>query len=201
MSPAPRLASCFLLSFFLASGLFLRGDSSLFSNDLISDTCSDCSESNPNVDYGFCVASFESYPQSDQADDLTELGRISIYILMENVTGTRDFVNGILENESLDHYVQGCLEDCSELYSDSIPTLADAAEAYDEGRYKDANIYLSSVMDASSTCEEGFAEKEGTGNSPMEKRNDNVFSLGAISLSIMSELRRRRLPNQEATSY
>ncbi|KAI4302850.1 hypothetical protein MLD38_038549 [Melastoma candidum] len=197
MSSATGPVSFFLFYFFMASGPFLRSDASSSSDDLIADACSRCSEANPNVDYGFCVASFESYPQGNLAENLTELGRISIDILTENVTGTRDFVNGILENESLDPYVQGCLEDCSELYSDSIPTLADAAEAYDEGRYNDANIYLSSVMDASSTCGEGFAEKEGT-VSPMENRNNDVFHLCAISLSIMSEL--RRLPVQEATS-
>lgn len=45
------------------------------------------------------------------------------------------------------------------------------------------------MIDASTTCEDGFEEKEGV-VSPVKKRNDDVFRLSAIALSIIDMLPR-----------
>ncbi|KAK9094897.1 hypothetical protein Scep_026366 [Stephania cephalantha] len=50
-------------------------------------------------------------------------------------------------------------------------------------RYFDANIQVSAVMDASTTCEDGFSEKEGE-VSPLTSMNNVMFQLCAIALSI-----------------
>lgn len=55
---------------------------------------------------------------------------------------------------------------------------------YDSKDYVDANTHLSSVMDAASTCEDGFMEKEGV-VSPMTKGNNDTFHLSAMALSIV----------------
>uniref|UniRef100_A0A803NHS7 Pectinesterase inhibitor domain-containing protein n=1 Tax=Cannabis sativa TaxID=3483 RepID=A0A803NHS7_CANSA len=80
--------------------------------------------------------------------------------------------------------------------SDAVSTIKLAVKDYKAKRYDDANIGLSSVIDASTTCEDGFKENDNSKNksknhvvSPLTKRNDNAFQLTAISLSIINMLR------------
>lgn len=77
------------------------------------------------------------------------------------------------------------MDDCLELYSDSRETLKQAAKDYKARRYVDANVEVSSVADAATTCEDGFKEKEGV-VSPLKKRDDDTFLLSAVSLSIIN---------------
>ncbi|CAL5381165.1 unnamed protein product [Camellia sinensis] len=59
-------------------------------------------------------------------------------------------------------------------------------ENYDLERFVDANVELSSVMDAATTCEDGFKEKRGV-VSPLTKRNGDTFEVSAMALSIMAQ--------------
>lgn len=73
------------------------------------------------------------------------------------------------------------------LYRDAIRTIKDAMKDFKDQAYDDANIAVSSVTDASTTCEDGFKEKENV-VSPLTKRNNDTFQLTAISLSIINML-------------
>ncbi|KAJ0105993.1 hypothetical protein Patl1_18715 [Pistacia atlantica] len=75
--------------------------------------------------------------------------------------------------------MSSCLTDCYELYSDAISTLQQATKDYKSKHYEDANFEISSVMDASTTCEDGFKEQEGVAS---YNRNNNSFQLFAIAL-------------------
>ncbi|XP_022770136.1 putative invertase inhibitor [Durio zibethinus] len=156
--------------------------------DLIRQTCKKCAQRDPNLGYNFCVTSLQAAPKSQCADDLHELGMISIKLLRRNLTNSRSFIKELLKNKKLDPFVRSCLHDCFDLYSDAIPTTKQAIDDYKSKHYDDANIDVSSVMDASTTCEDGFNEKEGA-VSPLTKRNNDTFQLSAISLSIMNMLR------------
>ncbi|XP_021897968.1 putative invertase inhibitor [Carica papaya] len=147
---------------------------------LVEETCKKSSSTNPNIKYEFCVTSLESDSSSHGAKNLQQLGGIAIKLYQQNVTSTASYVNGLLKKSS-DPSLKAGLRDCLELYSDAIPTLKEAAEDYSNGRYDDANIKLSSVMDASTTCEDGFKEKPGV-VSPLTGRNNDAFQLAAISL-------------------
>ncbi|KAL3742640.1 hypothetical protein ACJRO7_018024 [Eucalyptus globulus] len=180
MSPRPFVS--LLLIFFLRAA---SADGR--STNIIHETCKKCAREDPNVSYKFCVASLESNPYSHCAD-LRGLGLISVKLLRHNVTRTRSYTEKLLKSEEMDPSVRACLEDCLELYSDAVPTLAEAIRAYKDERYEDTNINLSSVMNAPTTCEDGFSEK-GAG-SPLAKRNKDSFQLSAVALSIVTMLSR-----------
>ncbi|MBA0878797.1 hypothetical protein Goshw_006716 [Gossypium schwendimanii] len=128
-------------------------------------------------------------PHSHCANDLRQLGKISITLLGRNVTSTRSHIKELLKNQKkMDPFVRSCLDDCFDLYSDAIPTTKQALQDYKAKHYDDANIDVSSVMDATTTCEDGFKEKEGV-VSPLTKRNNDAFMLSAISLSIINMIR------------
>ncbi|XWS77365.1 hypothetical protein CRYUN_Cryun01aG0255000 [Craigia yunnanensis] len=160
---------------------------SITANDLVRQTCKKCAQRDPNLSYNFCVTSLQAAPKSHSADDLRELGIISIKLLGRNLTNSRSCIKELLKNK-LDPFIRSCLHDCFDLYSDAIPATEQAIDDYKSKHYDDANIDVSSVMDASTTCEDGFKEKEGV-VSPLTKSNNDTFQLSAISLSIINMLR------------
>ncbi|KAH7850034.1 hypothetical protein Vadar_026804 [Vaccinium darrowii] len=153
--------------------------------NLIYETCKACSQSDPNVNLGFCTSSLQAAPASRCAG-LFCLGKISIKLVQYNVTDNRCQVKQLLKMK-LDPFVKGCLQDCLELYSDAISSAKQAIEQYKSKKFMDANTYLSSIMDDATTCEEGFMEREGQDQvvSPLTKRNNDTFQFSAMALSIM----------------
>ncbi|KAL4036209.1 hypothetical protein IC575_004936 [Cucumis melo] len=117
--------------------------------------------------------------------NLHKLGLISIDLLRHNVTSTRREIKKLLRNKKMEEFIKGCLKDCVELYSDAVPTLKEAKREYKNRNYKDSNIKVSSIMEAPTTCENGFKEKEGI-VSPLTNNNSNVFQLAALTLSIIN---------------
>ncbi|KAK1408903.1 hypothetical protein QVD17_41042 [Tagetes erecta] len=177
--------SYFSLTLFLFSLFFL---SSINGQDLIYNTCKTSSQQDPNVKFQFCTTSLQAAPASHCAD-LKGLGMMSIRLTRYNLTDTRCYIKRLLKNNTkiLDPYVKSCLVDCFELYSDAISDIKDAMKSYNSKQFFDANVRISSVMDATTTCEDGFKQKRGV-VSLLTKRNDATFQLSAITLSIMNIL-------------
>ncbi|XP_040992476.1 putative invertase inhibitor [Juglans microcarpa x Juglans regia] len=156
-------------------------------NNLIPETCKKCVQKSPNLTFKFCVTSLQAASGSHRADDLRKLGKISIKLIKHNVTNTRHHIQKLLKNNRLDPFVRACLDDCFSLYSDAIPTLGQALKDYKTKHFENVNIDVSSVIDVSTTCEDGFKEKKGV-ISPLTKRNKDTFQLSALSLSIINML-------------
>ncbi|XP_055815071.1 putative invertase inhibitor [Solanum dulcamara] len=173
-----------LSSFFLLLSLFNLTFHGSTGQNLIQNTCKTCSKDEPNIKYGFCTSSLQAAPAS-QCATLRGLGMISIRLIRYNVTDTRCHVKILFKDKNLDPYVRRCLKDCSDLYSDAIPTIKLAMKNYNSKKYYDANIQISAIIAAATTCEDQFKEKEGV-VSPLTKRNENTFQLSAIALSIMN---------------
>ncbi|KAJ9188577.1 hypothetical protein P3X46_003922 [Hevea brasiliensis] len=152
---------------------------------IIQETCRKCARNDPNIYYSFCVASLQASPDAHSAN-LRQLGIISLKLTRVNVTDTRHYIKELLKNKRLDPNFRACLNDCLDLYSDANSTLKQAIKDYKSNHYEDANIAVSSVTDASTTCEDGFKEMGIV--SPLTGRNNNTFELSAIALSIINML-------------
>ncbi|KAJ9535322.1 hypothetical protein OSB04_un001570 [Centaurea solstitialis] len=152
---------------------------------LIHGTCEICSQQDPLVNYQFCITSLQDASGSRHAD-IRGLGKISIKLTQKNLTDTRSYIKNLLKNniKKLNSYVKMRLEDCLELYSDSIADIKRAMDNYKSKHYHEANIQLSSVMEAATTCENGFKEKHKA-VTLLTKRNNATFELSVIGLSIM----------------
>ncbi|KAA0049108.1 putative invertase inhibitor [Cucumis melo var. makuwa] len=175
---------CIALAF---SFVVLLNFEPISANDIVSRTCETSAARDPNVRLDFCLRSLAAAPGSDTAD-LYELGAISIRLIGRNATSTQRYIERLLKNEkkksSSDSYIRPRLSDCEELYSDAVETVGEAAAEYGRKRYDEVNVKLSSVMDAVTTCEDGFKEMESR-VSPLTKRNGDVFELAAIALCIL----------------
>ncbi|CAK9174205.1 unnamed protein product, partial [Ilex paraguariensis] len=148
-----RPASFSLFLFFL---LFIHGTKA---KNLIHETCRTCAQSDPNINYTFCASSLQAAPASRRAS-VRGLGSISITLIEQNVTDTRHFIKHLM-GMKLDSYVKECLSDCFDLYTDAIDSVQKAREQYNSKQYDEANVVISTVLDATSTCEGGFTEKKG----------------------------------------
>lgn len=153
--------------------------------DLINQTCKNSSEGNRNIDQNFCVYALQAFPASRCAN-LTRLGLISITLVKNNVTDSRCLVKRFLEDKKPDKGTKAAMKDCLELYSDSAYALSDASKDFKAGRFSDANIKVSSVMDGSTTCDQGFDDLGVS--SPLKNENGYIFQLSAITLSIIKML-------------
>ncbi|XP_022872674.1 putative invertase inhibitor [Olea europaea var. sylvestris] len=156
--------------------------------NLINETCKTLARDDPNINYNFCTTSLQAAPAS-QCASLRGLGKISIRLVRYNVTDMRCYIKRLMKNRKWDPYAEQCLKDCFELFSDAISSVKDAMKYYNSKRYDDANVQISSIMDAATTCEDGFNERKGL-VSPLTKRNRNTFQLSAVALSVMDVIRK-----------
>ncbi|XP_021750051.1 putative invertase inhibitor [Chenopodium quinoa] len=153
-------------------------------SNLINQTCKNSSKNDPNINYKFCVYALQSAPASHCANT-TRLGLISITLIKHNVTDTRCSIKQLLQDKKVSKRYKGVLKDCLELYSDALSTLSEVVSDFRAQRFVDANVKVSSVMEASTTCEDGFEE---VGVSPLTQENNRIFQLSAVALSIMNIL-------------
>ncbi|KAL1535819.1 putative invertase inhibitor [Salvia divinorum] len=178
------------------------------SESLINTTCKAMSADSPNIKYGFCATSLQAAPAS-QCASTRGLATIAIRALRYNVTDTRCFIKQLLKSGGRwGPYAKQCLGDCldliksisarhvhgsktggSDLYSDAIPTVKQAMKDFNARRFDDANIRISSVMDAATTCEDAFAEGGDGVVSPLTKMNEDAFRIGAMALSVVGMIR------------
>ena len=70
------------------------------------------------------------------------------------------------------------------LYLGAVLTIVDSVGAFLSEHYINAKLWLSLVMEAVTTCEEGFAEKKGE-VSPLTKRNHDLIQLCNTALCII----------------
>ncbi|XP_004145025.1 putative invertase inhibitor [Cucumis sativus] len=182
---------CLFLFMFFSNFPITQSSNNNNTSSLIYKTCKASSEQDPNISFNFCVTSLKPAATKHRHGDtsLRRLGLITIYLIRHNMSNTRHHIKKYLHKNKgpRDPFVKLCLTDCLELYSDAIPTVKQARKDYKAGRYADANLKISSVMDDCSTCEEGFKEKDGV-ISPLTNRNHNAFELSAIALSIINML-------------
>ncbi|KAL2940554.1 putative invertase inhibitor [Bienertia sinuspersici] len=150
--------------------------------NLINQTCQNSSNIDPNIPFKFCVYALQSSPASSCAN-ITRLGLNSITLIKHNVTDTRCLIKRLLDDKQ---DMKPMLEDCLDLYSDSISTLREVALDYRAKKFMVVNVKVSPIMEASSSCEQGFEDVGVT--SPLIVQNNRIFQLCAIALSIIKTI-------------
>ena len=177
-------------SFFLVFFIFIFLFQSSNSSDLISESCKEASKNDANLRYDFCVASLKDASSKFQpaATNLKGLLDISIQLTKSNGTNTVSMISKFLKDKSFDKYAKVCLQDCYDLYSDSLSDLDDAVVAFKQKDFDTAATKLSASLDNSVTCEVQFKDKKGE-KSPLTKENKVYFQLNVISLAFIQMLR------------
>lgn len=159
--------------------------------DIIKDTCKKIASKDPNVNLTLCINSFNMMPKAHNST-LQGLGLIATQISKQNASNITKKIKKLLKEKSVKKspYLMSCLKSCLEVYLDAIDDLQISTKAIKGGRYNDANVYLSSVIDAPSTCEDGFSDE---GIKSLLKEEDEEFSgHSVIALSVVAMLQEER---------
>ncbi|KAK7263349.1 hypothetical protein RJT34_30937 [Clitoria ternatea] len=176
----------FLCLFFLFLITFPLGTSSTLGvpKDLINQTCEKCANQTVILSYGLCSTSLPVIPVS-HSTNLEGLALVTMELALENVTSTLETIEKLLDDDSarFDNLALGCLVDCLELYSDAAWRIVNSVGVFLSGNYEVARNWMSSVMEAASTCQQRFAERGEV--SPLTEENYNLFQLCGISLCII----------------
>lgn len=165
------------------------------SRDIIDQTCNKCSELSQTFSYAFCSVSLGQIPVA-HFTNLEGLAIISMELALKNATNTVSTIRTLLEDESLDPFMALCLKGCLALYGGTIPTLVDSIGAFMVGQYGTAGMWLSGVMEAATTCEDGFRGREGVA-SPLAQENWSLFQLSDIAICIIHLLSPALIPSSE----
>ncbi|KAI3905123.1 hypothetical protein MKX01_017369 [Papaver californicum] len=163
----------FLPLIFLLHPIFIQectcGNDAFSGNDIVKETCEQCAQKSPLLNYDFCVTSLEAVPDSKTAAELAQI----------NATDTILVIREQLKYKDLDAYTFPSLNACLDLNTDAISRLAKSIEAIWSYNYVNLNIWVGTAMEA---CEDGFREKGRV--SPLRKHNSNFFQLCNIALVI-----------------
>ncbi|XP_020205150.1 putative invertase inhibitor [Cajanus cajan] len=178
--------SCFsfylVFSFVTSLPLGTRSTSLTTPKDIINETCQKCANQSIILSYGLCSTSLPEIPVSHSAN-LEGLALVAMELALENVTSTLATIEKLLDSTSLDNFALGCLADCLELYSDAAWTIVNSVGVFLSGNYEVTRTWMSSVMEAASTCQQGFSERAEV--SPLTQENYNLFQLCGIALCII----------------
>ncbi|XP_027334385.1 putative invertase inhibitor [Abrus precatorius] len=183
MLHSPFLCFSFCLTVLFLITLPLGTNSTLMvPKDIIDQTCQQCANQSIILSYGFCSTSLPVIPVSHSAN-LEGLALVAMELALENVTSTVATIEKLLDSTSIDNLALGCLADCLELYSDAAWTIVNSIGVFLSGNYEVTRTWMSSVMEAASTCQQGFVERGEV--SPLTQENYNLFQLCGIALCII----------------
>lgn len=178
--------SFFFFFFFILTSNYKTFSSNVTSLDILNQTCRTCADRSTVFSYDVCLTSLQTIPIC-HATNLQGLALIAMELALENATASISTINKLVTSGTLGPFELACLEDCLKLYSSAVVTLIDATGAFLIGQYGVANVWVSAVMEATTTCEEGFSEREET-ECPLKKENYNLFQLCDIALCIINLL-------------
>ncbi|KAJ0094878.1 hypothetical protein Patl1_15919 [Pistacia atlantica] len=118
--------------------------------NIIHSYCHKAAQSSPTVNSKFCVIALEANPK--------KLVDISIELTISSATNISTRIAQLLDDGRLDY---DALQDWFRLYSDAKSALQEAIDHIKQKDYQSTNLKVSSVVAASTTCEDGFKEKKG----------------------------------------
>lgn len=154
--------------------------------DRVNKTCLTCAEMSKTFSYNVCSTSLGAVPAS-HVTDLQGLALIAMELAIQNASASIATIKQLQCSGSFDSYGLTRLNDCLELYTGGAVMLMSSTGAFLSGNYADVNVWVSSVMDAATTCEDGFIEKEGL-VSPLKEENYYLLQLCDIVICIINLL-------------
>ncbi|XP_068651158.1 putative invertase inhibitor [Aristolochia californica] len=148
---------------------------------LVTETCSKAAQSNPSLNYDFCVKSLQTAPKSATAD-LHWLGIITTSLAKAKAAYGEAKIDSLLA-KSQDPYDMARLNDCKELYTNALSLTKQAKFAFKTNNWDDANVHMGNALNSAVTCEDSWKEDPGHA-SLLSRENFDLQQLCRIGLAI-----------------
>ena len=104
-------------------------------------------------------------------------------LALENATDKSSTVEKLLSSTSFDNSALACLEDYLELYSNAAWRTVDSLGAFLFENHSRTRMRMRAIINAASTCHEGFEERSKV--PPSLKENHNLFHVCDIVLTCL----------------
>nr|DAD18237.1 TPA_asm: hypothetical protein HUJ06_019700 [Nelumbo nucifera] len=168
----------YLFSLSLAFSLLIFSQTVIGSGDLVAVICMNFDAKDPVAGYDFCDACLRADPRSSMAN-LTELGIISMELIITNATNVDSSIKHLLNDPGLSQKTKEELQNCLSLYSKSITTVKQAINYLKSDELNSANKMISASMEAPKACERGISE-----GSPLTTESQTLYRLNEIAFVI-----------------
>lgn len=142
--------------------------------------------------YDLCMASFQTNPNSLQAD-VPGLASIITNLAMANATDTSSFLSK-LANNTRDPPIKKVLGECARRYTDAGAALSGSVEEIETESYDYAMVQVMAAKEYTNSCHNLFKLKQGAGGklikypAELAKREDGLVRLCDVSLAIIGLL-------------
>ncbi|CAL5015199.1 unnamed protein product [Urochloa decumbens] len=158
------------------------------SASILQDACKYFADKHPEIGYDYCIKFFQADKGSAAAADKRGLAAIAVKITGAASKSTAKRIATLKASETDKRRLE-CLSSCAEVYSDAVSEIAVAAGGIASGTASglgDAVTALSAVLDAPSTCEQGFQELNVP--SPLAAEDAEFGKEASVALSVTSAL-------------
>ncbi|CAL5025747.1 unnamed protein product [Urochloa decumbens] len=158
------------------------------SASVLQDACKYFADKHPEIGYDYCIKFFQADKGSAAATDKRGLAAIAVKIVGAASKSTANRIAALKASETDKRRLE-CLSSCAEVYSDAVSEIDVAAQGVASGTATglgDAVTALSAVLDAPSTCEQGFQELNVT--SPLAAEDAEFGKEASVALSVTAAL-------------
>ncbi|CAN6229333.1 unnamed protein product [Urochloa humidicola] len=155
---------------------------------VLQDACKSFAAKHPEIGYDYCIKFFQADKGSAAAADKRGLAAIAVKITGAASKSTKKRIAALKASETDKRRLE-CLSSCAEAYSDALSEIAVAAAGIASGTaggLGDAVTALSAVLDAPSTCEEGFVDLNVP--SPLAAEDAEFGKEASIALDVTAAL-------------
>ncbi|CAL5030365.1 unnamed protein product [Urochloa decumbens] len=155
---------------------------------VLQDTCKSFAAKHTDIGYDYCIKFFQADKGSAAAADKRGLAAIAVKIVGAVSKSTTKRIAALRASEKDKRRLE-CLSSCAEVYSDAVAEIAVAAQGIASGTASglgEAVTALSAVLDAPSTCEQGFVELNVP--SPLAAEDAEFGKEASVALSVTAAL-------------
>ncbi|KAF8651737.1 hypothetical protein HU200_063252 [Digitaria exilis] len=154
---------------------------------VLQDECKSFAAGHPDIGYAYCIKFFKADKGSAGADK-RGLAAIAVKITAAAAKSAAKDIASLRASEKDKRRLE-CLRACAEVYSSAVSEAAVAARGIASGSgsgAEDAATALSAVVDAPTTCEQGFQELHVL--SPLAAVDAEFGKAASVALSVTAAL-------------
>uniref|UniRef100_A0A0C9S3G4 pectinesterase n=1 Tax=Wollemia nobilis TaxID=56998 RepID=A0A0C9S3G4_9CONI len=140
-----------------------------------------------------CISSLSSYPGASSAN-MTELSWIAVQLSLDESQRATDYMDK-LSRKATDKKEKSALEDCVELFGDTLEQLNNSLSALrklDSKSFQevigDVQTWVSAALTNPSTCVDGFQEVNPNLVPVLKARTENVTEFMSNALAVINKL-------------
>ncbi|KAF8014886.1 hypothetical protein BT93_H0626 [Corymbia citriodora subsp. variegata] len=135
-----------------------------------------------------CLASLQAVPDVGSVPDTGVLAIAALRFAATNASETSSFIQGLLNDTTIEPAIQQGLSDCADRYLDAVDQIDDSIAALTVKAYPDVREWVKAAIADAEACEAGFSQL-ATEQRILSHKNLVFRQLCNIALGIVKNLK------------